>query len=308
LLKRRWPLFVAAVAGLVAAGFAAAASLVVALGPSGPQPSVVTVAWGDTLQLVNHDSVAHGLTSARPQLRAAAVAPGATFTDVVTGRAGPFVYHQTGGRRLDGTVVVALPGSVTLQATDASLRFGQGLLLSGKTNSAVPVAIEERLAGEPAWHTVATPKSGSDGAFAATLTLAHGGKVRASIDGGQLRSAPVAVSVAPRLTITVSPHRTRVGRRVHLRARMRPAGAATRVTLYVCSPFSGHWRRVAGTKPSATGVAVFRWPAVPGSWRLRVGLRRHDLALGYAPGTSARVTVTGTGKKLPVKLPARHHC
>jgi plastocyanin len=292
---------------LVAAGYAAAAHLVVALGPSGPQPSVVTVGWGDTLELVNHDSVAHGLTSARHELRAA-VAPGATFTDVVTGRAGPFVYHQTGGRRLDGTVVVALPGSVSLQTADASLRFGQGLQLSGKTNAAVPVAIDERLVGEAAWHTVTTLKSGSDGVFAASLTLAHGGKVRASIDGGQLRSAPVAVSVAPRLTIRVSPHRTKVGRRVRLRTQMRPAAAASRVTLYVCSPFSGHWRRVAGAKPSASGVAVFRWPAVPGSWRLRVGLRRHDLTLGYAPGTSARVTVTGTGKKLPVKLPARHHC
>ncbi|HJQ73418.1 MAG TPA: hypothetical protein VJ814_00930, partial [Gaiellaceae bacterium] len=150
--KRRWLPVLVAVAGLATAGYAAAGSLLVRLGPSGPQPAVVTVDWGDTLHLVNGDSVPHGVTSPRPALRAATIAPGATFSGVVTGRAGTFAYHQTGGKRRDGTVVLLTPGSVSLQAASRSLVYGGLLRLSGTTNAAVPVAIEERLAGEQDWH------------------------------------------------------------------------------------------------------------------------------------------------------------
>ena len=311
-MRRRWPLVVAAVAGLAAAGYAAAATVVVTLGPSGPQPAVVTVGWGETLELVNGDSVEHGLTSPRPELHADTIAPGATFTDVVTGRAGPFVYHQTGGERRDGTVVVVLSGTVSLRAADDSLLYGRRLRLSGKTTPAAPVAIEERLAGEPAWHTVATVTSGGDGAFAADLPLALGGRVRASIDGGQIRSAPVAVSVEPGLTLKAVPHRAKAGHAVRLRTRVRPRDAAKRVLLFACSPTTAGWRRVARAKPSAAGVAVFRWRAAYGSTRLRATVQRRDAAPGFSARTSATVAVTGTGTPPPAKAKAKHrpahHC
>jgi hypothetical protein len=298
---------VAAVAGLVASGYAAAASVIVTLGPSGPQPSRVTVAWGDTLQIVNGDSVAHGLASPRADLRAATVAPGATFTDVVTGRAGTVAYHQTGGKRQDGAVVVALSGSVSLQAADETVLFGKQLSLSGTTNAGVPVAIAERLAGEPAWHTVVTVTSDAAGAFSAGLPLPLGGRFRASVEGNQVRSKPVRVKLAPQLTLSASPRRGKPGRRIRLRARVVPATAASRVYLYACVPAITRWHRIRSAR-TAGGVAVFRGRFLPGRFKLRATLKRHDVAAGYATRTSAAITVRGTGKAPHITHRSTHHC
>jgi hypothetical protein len=306
--KRRWPLVAVATAGLVASGYAAAAHVAVVLGPAGPHPAVVSVDWGQTLDLVNGDSVAHGLASPRPGLNAATVAPGATFSAVMTGRAGTVAYHQTGPRRFDGTVVVVLSGSVSLHKPAHPVPYGRQLRLSGKTTARIPVAIEERLAGDTAWESVRTVTSGSTGDFSATLALAVGGRVRAAIDGGQVRSQRVEVSVAPHVTLTATSHRAPVGRRIALRARVLPATATKLVYLYACSPRKGRWHRLVSRQISAAGVTSFRVPTAPGLTRLRAMVRQRGAAPGYAAASSRRVSVTGTGRAPRVTHQSRHHC
>jgi hypothetical protein len=308
--KRRWLLVAAAAAALVVAGYAAASNVVVLLGPTGPQPSLVSVGWGHTLDLVNGDSVAHGLASPRPALNAATVAPGGTFSAVLTGRAGTVSYNQTGPRRFPGTVVVVLSGPVSLRGPAHPVPYGRQLHLSGKTTARIPVAIEERLAGDTAWDTAGTVTSGSNGAFAATLALAVGGRVRAAIDGDQVRSHRVEVSVAPRVTLAAAPHRLPAGSRVLLRARVLPATASRVVYLYACSSLSGKWRRLANRRLSATGIASFHVPAAPGLIRLRATVRQHGAAAGYAAATSRTVSVTGTGTGRTPRVThhSRHHC
>jgi hypothetical protein len=67
-----------------------------------------------------------------------------------------------------------------------------------------------------------TVTSGGNGAFAATLALAVGGRLRAAIDGDQLRSHRVEVSVAPHVTLAAAAHRASVGSRLLFRARVLP--------------------------------------------------------------------------------------
>ncbi len=69
-MRRLVPIAAASIA-LGAAGFALAGGVAVTLGPSGPQPKVVTVSWGDTLSFANGDSVTHAITSPRDDLRSA---------------------------------------------------------------------------------------------------------------------------------------------------------------------------------------------------------------------------------------------
>lgn len=308
LAKRKWPLVLAATAGLVVAGYAAAANVSVLLGPQGPQPSVVSVGWGHTLDLVNGDTVAHGLASSRPALNAAAVIPGATFSAVMTGRAGTVVYDQTAPKRYPGTVVVVLSGSVSLHKPAHPVPYGRQLHVSGQTNPATAVAIEQRLAGDSAWETIKTVTSGADGSFATGMPLAIGGKLRASIDGGQLRSHRVTVSVAPRITVAASRRRAPVGSHVTLTAHVSPAASTTHLYLYGCIPARGKWHRIATARTSASGAASFHGRVVPGMLRLRATVRQHGIAPGYAASTSRTVSVTGTGKAPQARHGTRHHC
>src|SRR4051795_7619538 len=85
------------VASLAFAGFALATTLAgtsVTLGAAGPTPLTVTANWGDTITFVNGDTVAHSLTSARPELSASGIAPGATYTTVLTARTRTYRYSD----------------------------------------------------------------------------------------------------------------------------------------------------------------------------------------------------------------------
>jgi hypothetical protein len=178
----------------------------------------------------------------------------------------------------------------------------------GLVVAAIPVAIEERPAGDAAWETVETVTSGSDGDFAASLALAVGGRLRAAIDGDQVRSQRMEVSVAPRVMLTAASHRARVGRRVALRARVLPATASKLVYLFACSPSTGKWHRLVSRRISAAGAASFHVPAAPGLSRLRATVRKHGAAPGYAPSSSRPVSVIGTGRAPRVTHHSRHHC
>jgi plastocyanin len=296
------------VAGAVAAalafgGYALAAGVTVTLGPTGPQPGIVTADWGDTLAFVNGDSVEHGITSPRTDLQVTAVAPAATYTSVVTAHVGSYKYRQTGAKDLPGTVVVLATGTLKLRALAKSLPYGRPLKLSGVvTKLGTPILVEERLTGDTAWRPAATISSREDGTFVLALALERSAKLRASIDGGQVRSPVVAVSVSPVLAIVSVVRHTTVGRTLPVVAHLSPPHAATRVTLSQCNAATGGWRAVATKHPASGGGLAFRWKAGYGRTLLRVSIKRSDAAPGFAAVTSSTVAVTGTGVN-----PSRKH-
>src|SRR5437899_10218369 len=128
LSRRRLRMLLALVAGGVvfAAGFAFAGSSVVTLTATGPQPSVVTVAWGDTVSFVNGDSVTHGVSSPDPDITATTLTPGQTYSVVFKGRTGkkPYVEVSRPTSFYGPAVVVTLNGSLTLGKSSQLVEYG----------------------------------------------------------------------------------------------------------------------------------------------------------------------------------------
>ncbi len=293
----------AAAVALAAAGYALAASVTVTLSATGPQPGTVTADWGDTLAFVNGDSVTHGITSPRTDLQATAIPPAATYTSVVTAHAGSYKYRQTGTKDYPATVVVLATGTVSLKASSKSLPYGRPLKLSGTaTKPGTPVLVEERLTGETTWHPAATLTSGGDGSFTTVVKLKRSGKLRASINGGQVQSTVLAVSIAPVLGIVSVSRKTTAGRTLPVVARLTPPHSASRVTLAQCNADTAGWRSVSTQRPAASGRISFRWKAGYGRTLLRVAIKRADAATGFAAVTSPTVAVTGAGVN-----PSRKH-
>ena len=304
------PVALGAAAVVVAtAGFALASTVSVTLGPKGPQPAVATVEWGDTLAFVNGDSVTHGITSAHNDVGPATLAPGETVGGTETAHAGSYQYRQTGGKSLVGTVVVTATGKVTLKASKATVVYGQSVLLSGvSTKPATAVLLEQRPSGDTAWHPLATVTSAQDGTFSQFVRLELSTKLRASIAGGQLRSAPVAVALAPLLTISSTASRTKVGRSIPISTRLSPAKAATRVTLYACSPYTRGWQTVATKPPGSSGRITFRWTAGYGRTLLRAEVERKYASPGFLTGKSSTIAVTATGAPPSGKNRPKQNC
>src|SRR3954451_719085 len=189
--RKRLVLPAAVVAALAFAGYALSGAASVSLTNSGPQPSRVTVGWGDTLQFVNADSVPHGITSSRPELNSSTtISPGQTFTTILTGRTATYPFRQTGGRSLPGAVVSNVSGTVSLKAAPAIVLYGKSATFSGvATLFGTPVSLQRRIRGERGWTEIRQlPSSATDGTYSTTLTPAIGAKYRTTIAGGQIVS------------------------------------------------------------------------------------------------------------------------
>ena len=299
----------AGVAALAAAGFALADTVSITLGPKGPQPGVVTVEWGDTLAFVNGDSVAHGITSSRSDLGAATIPPGSTYAGAVTVRAGSYQFRQTGGKSFPGTVVVTATGTVTLKANRATVVYGRPVVLTGVSSKPdTPVVLEQRATGDPAWRPLATVTAAADGSFGAAAQLEESVRVRASIAGGQIKSATVSVGLAPALAISSIGTRTAVGHVLPIAARLTPGKAATHVTLLECGPTTGGWRTVAAKPPGLSGRITFRWTAGYGRTLLRAVVLRRDTTQGFEPQQSGTIAVTGIGPPPSGRSRPPHRC
>jgi len=290
------------------AGFALAASVSITLGPKGPDPAVATVEWGDTLSFVNGDSVTHAITSAHNDVGPATLAPGATVGGTVTAKAGSYQYRQTGGKSYVGTVVVTATGTVTLKASKATIVYGQAVVLSGVSSKPdTPVLIEQRVSGDATWKPVGTVASGADGVFSDTVRPQLSTKLRASIAGGQLRSDVVAVALKPALAISSSARVTKTGHVLPVGARVSPPGAARRVTLLACSPYSHGWHSVGAKAPGPGGRVTFAWKAGYGRTLLRAQIQRSDVAQGFQAQQSGTIAITGIGSP-PDRNRPKHAC
>ena len=250
-MKRLVPIAAAAIA-LGAGGFALAGGVAVTLGPSGPQPKVVTVSWGDTLSFANGDSVTHAITSPRDDLRSPAIPPGGTYTSVVTARTGTYPYKQTGGKSLPGFLVVRTSGTVSLTAQPKSVLYGRSVTLEGVSSiPSTPVLIEQHLRGARDWTQIATVTSAEDGEFSTVASLPIGTNVRASVASGPgalhspCTSASAPASRSPRRR--AGPSRTGGSTWWPDHARRTPRGACT------CSPAA--CARAPGSAPRRSGRA-----------------------------------------------------
>ncbi len=201
---------------LGAAGYALADTQSVSLNSHGPDPATVTVAWGDTLEIENDDSVGHGLTSRYPELKVDAIPAGQTYTTTFTNRTITYGYRQTGAKRYPGVVIVKFSGHVSLGARPVAVARGHAVRLKGvASRHHTAVLLELRAGGGTSWTRLKVVSSGSGGGFAATVRLQRGGKVRASIEAGRIRSGTVTVDVKPAISVSAR------GGRIH--ARVTPA-------------------------------------------------------------------------------------
>jgi plastocyanin len=296
----------ACLAALAAAGVAVAQTTSISIGKAGPDPDEVTVAWGETIQIKNTDSVAHGITSSHAELQAGAIAPGGTFTTALTSRTRTYRYRQTGGKSMSGTIAVDVSGSVTLKPRLAVVLYGKSLTVSGHSSLAsTPVLLQQKLVGDSRWRTLATLTSGTNGSFSTVVTLSRSGKLRATIAAGLIRSSISGIGIEPRLSIAASTRRTKVGRPVTVRSRLTPAKASPSLTLLSCSARTGRWQPVADARPDSAGVATFRWSAEYGRTYLHVVASTRSVEQGFLPRKSADVVVTGIGTA--PQQPIRRH-
>jgi hypothetical protein len=275
-------LLAGAALALGVAGFALAGKSRLLLTSNGPVPATVSLAWGDTLEVKNADDVAHTLLSSHPELQAGAIQPGQTYTTAFTSRTRTYAYRQTGGRDFAGKVVVSFSGYVSLQASSSLIAFGRTVKLSGHSSiHSTPVTVEVRRRGDVRWHVLRTLVSNARGDFARVVRLLRGGKLRATIAAGQIRSTARVVTVRPRIAIGV--------RGGSVWGRLTPARAASRLTLQ-CRLTPDGWRQLGAKRPSASGVASFR--ARAGRRVLaRVVATSKDVAYGYAPQSSRAIAV-----------------
>jgi hypothetical protein len=242
------------------------------------------VAWGDTLEVKNADAVAHTLVSSHRELQGV-IQPGQTYTTAFTSRTRTYDYTQTGGKAHAGKVVVSFSGYVSLQASNSLVAYGRTVRLSGHSSiHSTPVAVEVRRGGDARWRVLRTFASDAGGAFAGALRLQRGGKLRATIAAGQIRSRMRVVTVRPRIAIGV--------RGASVWGRLTPARAASRLTLQ-CRLGPGRWKRLAATRPAASGVASFRARA-GGHVLARVLATRADAVPGYTPQSSRAIAVALT--------------
>lgn len=283
-----------ALAALFGGGLALAGTVAVTLGSAGPQPSTVTVQWGDTVSFTNADAEAHGVTIPRITVASPSIAPGASWSQVFDGRTGNYVFRQTGARSFGGTIVVQLTGRVTMTARPAIVTYGKGVSFRGSALAGFPVKVEELLAGQSGeWTERATAQAGPDGAWSAALVPEMGGRYRATAAADQLRSPVVSVRVRPRISIAV-PRRTRTGQLVTVRGRIAPPAAAISANLERYDSSRRRWVRVAGRRVDRAGNVAFRWRAMRGRSLLRVQLPRTGLRTGFEPASGIAVSVTGS--------------
>lgn len=183
--------------------------------------------------------------------------------------------------------------ALTLALARRKLVFGGSTAASGALDPAeagVAVVIEQRRDGS--WHTLATPSTDGAGRFAATLSPARSGRVRARIASSGTASPSVGLRVTPRVRLSRSPGRAFLG--APLTARVRPlsyAGAVV-VTVRQAGRTLGHAR--ARVRDGRLRVRV----PTPGVGRL--GVRLAFPASGGVAARTIRTAVRSAARTLGV--------
>jgi hypothetical protein len=294
-LARR-TLCVVGIGALLGTGYAVASGFVVALGPAGPSPQVLTVQWGDTVTWTNGDTETHQLASPRATFTSPSIAPGGSYTHTYTTRAGSYAYRQQGSKKTFGAnVAVEVKGTVSLEASKKQILYGGSVTLSGvSTLLSSEVLIAQRLAGKP-WAQFQTVTTDELGNYSIVIDPPAGARYKATVAGGQISSPDLQIDVLPIISVGLGAKSVKTGATVKVAVYVKPAGAATSVNLFRYDAKRKLWVRAMVPQTVRHGVAIFHWPTLPGKTLLRASLLKSNLLPGYAPTSARTVAVTGIG-------------
>jgi plastocyanin len=281
---------------LLGAGYALGAGMTVTLTANGPDPRNVTIGWGDTVTFTNADDKPHAVEIPRLSTESPEIPSGGTFQQVFDGRRGNYLFRQRGGGGPNTTasIIVDVPGTVTLVTSASVIDYGKSLRLSGKSSyPGTPVKIVQRAPGSGTmWVPVSTVTAAADGSYSLEVEPKLGARFRAQVAADQLLSDPVLISVRPILTVRTTARRTKTGRQITVIGRVTPAKAATSLDLERYDPRRRRWFTQAKGRVRASGGVTFKWKATKGVSRLRVAVKPLSLSGGWAPAASTFVTVT----------------
>jgi hypothetical protein len=281
---------------LLGTGFALAAGMTVTLTANGPTPRNVTIGWGDTVTFTNADDKPHAVEIPRLSKESPEIPSGGTFEQVFDGRRGNYLFRQKGGGGPNTTasIIVNIPGTVTLATSAAVVDYGKSLKLSGKSSyPGTPVKVAQRAPGSGTmWLAVSTVTAAEDGSYSLEIQPKLGARFRAQVAADQLLSDPVLISVRPVVTVRTTARRTKAGRRITVIGRVTPARAATTMDLERYDPRRRRWFTQAKGRVRSSGGVTFKWTAKKGVSRLRVAVKPLSLGGGWAPAASSFVTVT----------------
>lgn len=284
------------VAALVASSLASgAAEVAVSLTSTGFQPNAPQVNWGDTLVFTNKDSTKHTLLIPRLDVTKD-LNPGESYTQLLEVNAGSYqMRDRISNRTFNGRFEVSITGTLTLKASSVSVVYGKPLQLSGVSPyPQAPVILETRPPGQSQWTQLTTVTPGADGSYGAQVSLQRGGRIQAVTAGTQLFSAPVAVTVVPRMTVSIDPRRPADGSTVKIIVKVGPAGAARSASLETYVTLRKRWQKLkTATVGATTGVVRFPVKATLTPTQYRIVIARSGMNPGYVPIMSKPFKITG---------------
>lgn len=279
---RRLLVSTTALAALLLAPQALAATKTVTITGSGFSPATVGVTAEDTVVWRNADSRNHQVVSTTGAFASPVLRPGQSyrFQFAVAGR---FAYRDALHPSRTGVVRVAgLPPALTLALSAPQITYGQTVTLSGAVNSKTAgeqVAIAAQAFGQPSPVVLATVITGEGGTFAYTTKPQVQTAYQATWKSA--RSIAVGAAVAPGITFGRSNGwlvRVWAGRTMERKA----------VQVQRLSRF-GQWVTVRKVQLGPGSRTRFRLALPSGISRLRIAMSVNQAGVGYLAGFSKEV-------------------
>jgi hypothetical protein len=166
--------------------------------------------------------------------------------------------------------------SLSPQAEPAPVVYGGRAKLSGLARSVPPVALEQRPATSSAWAAAGRVKAAADGTLAVPVKPAVSTWYRLAV--GSLRTAPVRISVAPRVRFDLP------AAAASLRGLARPV--LPKALVEIQRQDGTAWRTVARTRVDGSGAFAASVELRKGTYRARVTPGR-----GFVPGLTKPLEV-----------------
>ncbi|MBJ7332313.1 MAG: hypothetical protein JHC95_20620 [Solirubrobacteraceae bacterium] len=214
------------------------------------------------------------------------------------------------------------PAAASASIADATLRYGQPVVVRGAAPAGTPVVLEYRAADAEAWKPVARSTAGRTGRYRLAVALSRSGAVRvtaapgpataagftAAAGGSAVVPATHTVRVAARLRATSARLNVTPGHKVRVRGTLRRPRAGRVVALEAQvgngwktldrarTSASGQFRLSAAAKRSAVVRLRFSGDALNASSRRTLGrmrVFRRSFASWYGPGLYGNRTACG---------------
>lgn len=244
-------------------------------------------------------------------------ADGNFSTTVQPPKTGQYRANVLQGELLSQPVPLAVGPVVTLRASKSSAQVGKPVLLNARAvpaTAVTSVTLMRYNARRSRWQKVMT-RTASDGKAMFLLRVEQGRSllraalVKSDLEPGFAPSISRQIlvtgfNVKTLVTLRASESSARAGTSVLLTARVVPATAARSVALMRYNSRRARWQKVM-VRPVSAGKATFRWPVEQGSSRLRAGLGKQDVRLGFALSFSRQIVVTGIAQPTAKKQKRR---